>query len=447
MFRMLSRFAFSLLLVLLTLPALALPVQEVMSSKGIRAWLVQDHSTPILALQFAFRGGVEQDPVDKQGLSVLFADALTEGAAARDAKAYQQALAEHGLSFGLDAGRDAIAGSLYGLTAELPTAAELAHDALTAPRFDADAVSRLKQRQAGAIEARLADPEWQARRALYATVYAGHPYSYRSLGSAASLKHIDVEDLRGELKRRLARDNLLVSVVGDITPDALAELLDKIFGDLPEHAALNPIKDIAVPSQPTSQHLQQEGGQSYLLFVAPGIKRDDADWHAASLLNYILGGGGFESRLMEEVRNKRGLTYGIDTSLAAMRYSGLLVGEAKTANGKAGEAWDTTKQVWQNVYEHGVTEAELKAAQDYLVGSLATGFTSSGAIAGMLLSLQKDNLPKDYLDQRADLLRSVTVDDVARVAKRLLNPARLSLVAVGAPEGIKTDKEEEFVHE
>lgn len=447
MFRMLSRFALAWSFVLLALPALALPVQEVMSAKGIRAWLVQDHNTPILALQFAFRGGVEQDPADKQGLSVLFADALTEGAAKREARDYQQALAAHGLSFGLDAGRDAIAGSLYGLTAELPMAAELAHDALTAPRFDEDAVARLKQRQAGAIAARLADPEWQARRALYATVYAGHPYSYRSLGSAASLKAIGIADLRGELKRRLARDNLLVSAVGDITPDALATLLDQIFGDLPEHADLRPMQEVSVPSKPTSLHLQQEGGQSYLLFVAPGIKRDDADWHAANLLNYILGGGGFESRLMEEVRNKRGLTYGIDTSLAAMRYSGLLVGEAKTANAKAGEAWETTRQVWQNVYENGVTEDELKAAQDYLIGSLPTGFTSSGAIAGMLLALQKDNLPKDYLDQRADLLRAVTVDDVARVAKRLLNPARISLVAVGAPEGIKTDKEEEFVHE
>jgi zinc protease len=427
--------------------AMALQVQEVMSKSGIRAWLVEDHSAPLFALHFAFRGGVEQDAPAQQGLSVILADTLTEGAGKRDARAFQQALAAHGVSFGLDAGRDVISGALYGLTSELKVATELAHDSLTKPRFDAEALTRVKQHQLGAISARLADPDWQARRALYATIFPDHPYSYRSLGTAESVNKLRPQDLKAAFKKRLARDNLLVAMVGDITPDALAVLLDEIFADLPASAALHSVPDIDAPLHGQTIHLAQEGGQSILLFAAPGIKRNDADWHAASLLNYILGGGGFESRLMAEVRDKRGLTYGINTSLAAMEHGGLLVGDAKTANAKAGEAWQTTREVWDHVWRNGVTADELKAAQDYSIGSLATGFTSSSAVAGVLLSLQKENLSKDYLDQRAALLRAVTVEDVARVAKRLLNPARLTLISVGDPDGIKPDKEEEFVHE
>lgn len=435
------------LLVCLAAPVYALPVQEVVSKLGVKAWLIEDHTNPTIALQFAFRGGVEQDPVNKQGLSVLLADMLTEGAGKRDARTYQQALADNSISFGLQASRDVIGGSLYGLTSALPLAAELAHDALTVPRFDAEALARLKQHQGGAIKAKLADPEWQARRALYAMIYANHPYSHRSLGTAAQLAGFTQKDLRDEFARRFARDNLIVAVVGDITPEGLAALLDKAFGDLPAHARMRPVVDIAVPNKAQSLNLAQEGGQSYLLFVAPGIKRDDPDWHAASLLNYLLGGGGFSSRLMQEVRTKLGLTYSIDTSLAAMEHGGLLVGEAKTANDKAGQAWQATRQVWGEIFENGVTETELKAAQDYLIGTLPTSFTSSGAIAGMLLSVQKENLPKDYLDKRADLLRAVTTNDIARVANRLLNPKHLTLVTVGAPEGIVSDRMEKFVDE
>ncbi len=425
----------------------ALPVQEVTSPLGIKAWLVEDHNTPVISLQFAFRGGVEQDPAEQQGLSALMADLLTEGAGELDAKAYQQTLAEHGIRFGLEASRDAINGSLYVLTAELPKAAEMARLALTVPRFDAAAIARLKQRQQGAITARLADPEWQARRALFAHIYPNHPYAYRSLGTAASVNAITREALAAAAKTRLARGNLLVAAVGDITPAALEKLLDEIFGALPEKASLSAVADIAAPEVGKTLLLPQEGGQALLMFVAPGIRRDDPDWHAAQLVNYILGGGGFESRLMNEVRDKRGLTYGIGTSLSATEHSGLIMGNARTANAKAGEAWKVTRDEWRKVYDNGVTDTELQSARDYIIGSLATGFTSSGAIAGMLLSLQEDRLPMDYLDEREGLFRAVTLADAARVAKRLLNPERLTLVVTGQPEGIKPDIKDAFVHD
>lgn len=436
-----------LLCLLIALPAHAAKIQEVTSAKGITAWLIEDNTVPVVTLRFAFRGGVEQDTPDTQGMSALLADLLTEGAGTRDAKAFQRALASDGISFGLEAGRDAINGSLYAQSSALSAAGALARDALTKPRFDDAAITRLKQNYKGAIKARLADPEWQARRALFATLFEDHPYAYRSLGTAKSITALTASDLRSEHKKRLARDNLLVVAVGDISPKTLGKLLDQIFGTLPAKATLRPISDIAAPTTGRIIEVTQEGGQSLLLFAAPGIKRDDPDWHAASLLNYILGGGGFESRLMHEVRDKRGLTYGIDTSLSAMDHAGLVLGDARTSNAKAGEAWSVTRSVWEKVWQNGVTAAELDAAKKYLIGSLPTGFTSSGAIAGMLLELRKDRLPRTYFDQRAALLSAVTLKDIGRVAQRLLDPERMTLIVVGKPDGIDADDTQEFVDE
>ncbi|MEJ0061944.1 MAG: pitrilysin family protein [Alphaproteobacteria bacterium] len=437
----------AILLVFSSLPAAALPVETVTSDSGIEAWLVQDRSVPVVSIAFAFRGGVEQDPVKRQGLSALLAELMTAGAAGRDAAQFQQALADHGIRFGFSAERDAVSGSVKALREDMDMAAELAHDALTAPRFDAADIERIKQEHITVVSSRLADPEWQARRTMFGALFPGHPYALRSYGTKASIAAATTEDLQQERKRRFARGNLLVTAVGDITPHELNVWLDKVFGDLPAEADLRPVADIEAPPRGITIHVPHEGGQSVLLFAAPGIKRDDPDWHAAAILDYILGGGGFSSRLMNEVRDKRGLTYGIGASLAAMDHAGIMLGQALTANAKAGEAWKVTRNVWAKTWQEGVTEAELADAKSYLIGALPTGFTSTDAIAAVLLNLRQEHLPADYLDDREDLLAAVTREDIARAAKRLLDPARLTLVVVGKAAGIKADKEEKFVKE
>jgi zinc protease len=435
-------------LCLLAFPATAaLPVQVVKTATGMTAWLVEDHSVPIVSIKFAFRGGVEQDPAAAEGLSTMLADMLTEGAGSRDAEHFQQAMADHSISFGVDAERDVLDGTLRAMTAELPFAETLVRDALLHPHFHQDDLDRMKQAHSGAIKSRLADPDWQARRALFLTIFAGHPYSYRSYGSETTLAKMTRDDLVREHRRRLARDNLMVSAVGDITPARLKQLLTQVFGALPAHAELRPVADIAVPEHGVTVHVEQEGGQSVLLFAAPGIKRDDPDWHAGMILDYILGGGGFSSRLMDEVRDKRGLTYGITSSLQAMEHVGILMGQAATANDKAGEAWDVTRDVWGKTEREGVTTAELAGAKSHMIGSLPTSFTSTNAIANILAALQQENLPPDYLDHRADLLNAVTLADIQRVAHRLLDPARLTLVVVGKPQGVSADRVQGFVEE
>ncbi|MDD5587445.1 MAG: pitrilysin family protein, partial [Alphaproteobacteria bacterium] len=258
----------------------------------------------------------------------------------------------------------------------------------------------------------------------------------RHLGTMQTLKSLTRDDVKTFTAGRFAHDNLLVAVTGNITPAELANRLDEIFGALPARARLTPISAAAWPEKPAVILVPREGTQTDMLFTLPMLHRADPDWYAAEIVNYILGGGGFSSRLMHEVRDKSGLTYGIRTALAPMDHASMLVGEAAADNPKAGKAWDETEQVWRALYKNGVTDDEIAAAKAYLTGSLPLKLTSTGAIAGALLEMQIDNLERDYLARRDDLIRRVSAEDVRRVIQRWFNPDELTLALAGEPEGV-----------
>ncbi len=433
-------FLASLLLALLFLPvdafAKVLPIQEVTSPRGIKAWLVYDNKLPVIAMRFAFRGGVEQDPVDKQGLATLTTALLTQGAGPYDAEAFQQKLADESIQLDISAGRDSLTGAVKTLRSSRATAFSLLHLALTKPRFDTEAIERARSQQLTALRFQLGKPEWQARQALFAAIYKGHPYSMRRLGTTKTLASLTREDIKDFAARHLARDNLLIAVTGDITPEELAKELDRIFGNLPARAKLTPVMEAAWPEKTALLLIPRDGTQTDMLFTRPVLKRADPDWYAAEIANYILGAGGFSSRLMHVVRDKEGLTYGISTGLAAMDSASMLVGNAATDNAKAGKAWELVQKVWNDFYTKGATENEIIAAKDFLTGSLPLSMTSTDAIASVLLGIQLDRLGIDYLDRRNALIRQVSMDDVNRVIRRWFDPASLTLSMAGEPEGL-----------
>ncbi|MDE2030542.1 MAG: insulinase family protein, partial [Alphaproteobacteria bacterium] len=356
--------------VLASAPAYAVDVEEVTAPKsGVTAWLVEDHKLPVLSMRFAWRGGSEQDPVAKQGLASLTMDALAEGAGPYDAAQFQHELANHSISLGFEAGRDMVDGGLKCLSADKAKAFSLLHLALTDPHFAKKDIERLRARQLAGIRQEIGDPGWQARYALFSEIFADHPYGERHLGSTQTLAAITLPDIRAFAHQHLARDNLIVTVAGDITPTALASALDKVFGGLPGHAQLRPIPDIDVPGGLPPELVRRAGTQTEFLFAMPGPKRDNPDWYAAEIANYILGGGGFSSRLMHEVRVERGLTYGIATALAPSDHNGMIVGQAAVDNPKAGAALETIRATMERFYDGGATIKEIAAAKDYLTGS------------------------------------------------------------------------------
>ncbi len=425
----------------------ATTIEEVTSKGGIKAWLVEDHQLPLISLRFAFRGGVEQDPDDRQGLANLAMGLMTEGAGTYDAAAFQQQLADHSISLQFAAGRDELSGGLKCLREERATGFDLLRLALASPRFDDAAIARAKARQLTGIRYQLGSPDWQARYGLLSHIFAGHPYDRRSLGTEKTLAAITPADIKAFAADHLARDNLLIAVAGDITPAELGDALDQIFGKLAATAKLAPVVDVVWPRDTPSILVPRDGTQTSLLFARPGPKRLDPDWYAAEIANYILGGGGFSSRLMHEVRDKNGLTYGISTDLAPMDHAAMIVGDAATDNPKTGNAWDITRAVWKNFFMNGATPEEIQGAKDYLTGSLPLAMTSTDAIAGVLVGMQEERLGRDYLDRYKSLIDGATAADVMHVIKRWFDPAQLTLVMVGKPEGVTPSVTEPQVKE
>jgi zinc protease len=435
--RLLSLVLFALALATAGMPARAVDIQRVVSPLGIEAWLVRDATLPLVALEFRFRGGSAGEPADGRGVGALAIDMLREGAGDLDAAAFARALDDDSISVSFAIGGDSISGGLRVLNEKRARGVELLRLALSAPRFDAAAVERVRARHLAAHARESEEPRALARRAFMAAAFPDHPYG-RDLDSLiAGTRAAKVEDMRAFLAQRLARDNLMIGVVGDIAPAELAPMLDALFGALPAHAAPARVPEMRarIDAERTIV-IRRQLPQSIQVFGAPGLKRDDPDWFAALLVNYVLGGGGFNSRLMTEVREKRGLTYGVSTGLSPFDHAALVIGGSSTENARAAQALDIIRAQWRRMGEEGPSAEELEDAKAYVTGSFPLGLDSSASVARLLVAMQYDRLPIDYLAQRDRLVRAVTLEDTRRVARRLFAAPGFLAVVVGEPQGI-----------
>jgi len=429
---LLAAFAF----ILIALPAQARDIQRVVSPGGIVGWLIQEKRIPIIALEVAWRGGSAQEAAGKEGLATLATALLDDGSGPDEDLDFHARLEEKAIEMSFSAGRDTVRGSLRTLSENRAEAFRLFGQAMTQPRFDAEPLSRARTQMLVALDRAESSPQAVAGRAFAAAAFPGHPYGRPSDGTRESLPTVTADELRAFIKERMARDNIVVGAVGDIDATEFARLLDLAFGGLPATAkpAIVPEAVPATPEKPIV--IRRPVPQSVVLFGAAGLKRADPDWYAASLLNYILGGGGFSSRLMEEVREKRGLAYGVSTSMQPYRAAAIHVGSVATRNDAVAESLRLIRLEYGKLRDAGVTADELANAKAYLTGSFPLQMTTSGRIAGMLVSIQQENLGIDYIERYKSLIEAVTLADVNRVAKRLLDPDKLLTVIVGQPVGI-----------
>lgn len=415
-------------------PAAAVQIARVAGASGVEAWLVEDHSLPVIALEFAFENGSSLDPADEPGVANLAMDLLDEGAGELDSSAYKARLEDLAIRLEFNAGSDSVGGSLRTLTENADAAFDLLRLALTSPRFDAPAVERVKSQLTAALRQEAEEPRSIAGRLWWQSAFPDHPYGRRTKGTPASVAKIDVADLRRFIAERFARDRLVVGVVGDITPDKLKSLLDKTFGALPEKSAAGTTPEAAVTDQGALLLVRKPIPQSVVTFGERGIERSDPDWYAATVMNEILAGGGLTSRLSREIREKRGLAYGVAASVVPMRHAGVILGGVATRNDRLEETLSVLRAEWKRYRDEGPTDAEVAAAKRYLIGSFPISLDSTGRVAGLLVTMQEDGLGIDYLDRRSTLLGKVTRQDVQRVARRLLDPEKLRIVVVGAPK-------------
>jgi len=435
-FRLLAWVAAAIAPVLaLAAPAGATTIERVVSPGGIEAWLVHESAVPLIAVEFAFVGGAIQDPPGKAGTAVMVASLLDEGAGDLDSKSYHERLDRKAVELNFEAERDAVHGALRTLSENRDEAFEDLRLSLTAPRFDPAAVEIIRGQVQSLVRRGAVNPTEMSRLRWWQTAFADHPYGRPVNGTLESLPTITGNDLRAYTRRVLARDNLKVAVVGDIDAEAVKVMLDRVFGALPAKAELDPVA--TVPPHGLGQRvvIQLDVPQAVVTFGGAGIARKDPDFIAAYLVNHILGGGAFSSRLYQEVREKRGLAYSVYDSLVWLNHSALFLGATATRADRAGETLDVIEKEIHRLAEEGPTDVELAKAKAYLNGSFALNLDSSAKIASLLVQLQLDDVGIDYFARRPELIDAVTLDDARRVAKRLLDGGLLVTV-VGRPEGM-----------
>jgi zinc protease len=416
-------------------PARATTIQRVVSAGGIEAWLVQEPAVPLVSVDFAFVGGSVQDPLGKAGTANLAASLLDDGAGDLDAEAFHDRLDRKAIQMGFAADRDNIRGTLRTLVENRDDAFDLLRLALTAPRFDTANVELNRAQILSGLRRETTSPGDIASRRWWETAFEGHPYGRPVDGSLESVPNITGDDIKAYTHRVLARQNLKIAVVGDIDAETLKPLLDRVFGALPEKPDLTPIENVTPHGLGRRIDVSLDVPQSVVDFGGPGIARQDPDFMAGYIVNHILGGGTFTSRLYQEVREKRGLVYGISDSLLWLDHAALFIGGTATRADRTDETVDLVEKEIHRLAEEGPTAAELAEAKNYLNSSFALNLDTSTKIASFLVQLQLDHLGTDYIERRPAMIGAVTLDDAQRMAKRLLDNGLLVTV-VGKPQGV-----------
>lgn len=431
------RVIFALCLGFATTAHAEIDIRQVTSPGGINAWVVEEPSIPFLALEIRFRGGAGLDLPGKRGAINLMAGLLEEGAGDMTAQEYQAAIEALAVRFSFRANEDSISVSARFLTENQDQALVLLQQALIDPTFEQDALDRVRAQVLSGIASSQKDPNDIASATFDLAAFGDHPYGSDSDGTEETVNALTRDDMIVAHQNALTRDRLFVSVVGDITADEVGPMLDTLLGDLPA----------AGPDLPDDVPFGLGGGvtvvefdtpQAVALFGHAGIKRDDPDFFAAYVMNQVLGAGGFESRLMTEVREKRGLTYGIRSFLVPKFHAEMVIGSVASSNATIAEAIEVTRAEWARMAEDGLAPEELSTAKTYLTGEYPLRFDGNTEIAEIMVGMQMIGLPPEYVTNRNDYIEAVTLEDVNRVAAELLQPDDLHFVVVGKPEELES---------
>jgi zinc protease len=417
------------------LPAQAMTIEKIVSPAGIEAWLVRESATPLVAMAYSFHGGSAQDPDDKAGAANLASSLLDEGAGDLDSKAYHERLENHAIEIGFRVGRDYFTGSLRTLNEHRDEAFDLLKLALTAPHFNTDAVERVRMQILAEVRRDTTSPNALASKTWWAAAFPGHPYGRETKGTLESVPKITADDMRDYVRRVFARNELKIAIVGDIDAAAAGKLIDKAFGSLLAKNDLRPVPDVDMQGLGRRIVTKVAVPQAVVTFGGPGLARNDPQFMAAYVVNHIFGGGTFTSRLYNEVREKRGLAYGVSDNLIWFKHAAVSVGGTATRADRTGDAIAIIQAEAKRMADDGPTAEELAKAKSYIKGSYALTLDTSSKIAAQLVQIQVDNLGIDYIQRRSAMIDAVTVENAKQAAKRLYGKGMLVSIA-GEPKGV-----------
>ena len=414
----------------------AVNVDVVTSPGGLKFWLVPSYAVPLVSLEFAMRGGAAQDPAAKAGLGALTAALLDEGAGDLNSQAFHRALDEKAVEMSFHCDRDHSSGRMRTLTKNLDRAAELLRLAVNAPRFDEEPFERVREHMNARLRHDANDPATLANRNWKAKSFPHHPYGQPADGTLETLARIERADLVDAARRGIARDQLLIAVVGAIDEKDAAALVDKAFADLPARGKLKPVAEAAFVGLGAIEKVDLDVPQSTIRFGRPALKRDDPDFIPSVVAAHVLGGSGsMTSRLFREVREKRGLAYTVFGTFYSLEHGAYFYGGTTTKNERARESFDVASAEIRDVALNGLNEEELEKGKTYLIGSYPLRFDTSAKIASQLVHIQLERREPEWLVERNREIGAVTMASVKRAAHRAFGDGSLHTTVVGRPEG------------
>ena len=412
----------------------AVNVRALTSPRGVDFWLVEDYAVPIVAMEFAFRGGASHDPAGRAGAATMLAGLLDEGAGEYDSQAFQRALDEKAVELSFQADRDYLGGRMRTLVRHLDRAGVLLQLAINAPRLDEEPFERVREQMNARLRHEANDPAHMASKAFREKVFAGHPYARPSEGEIDTLAALSRDDLKTMAGQELARGALLIGVVGAISETRASKLIDEVFADLPQAVAPLTIPPAPFTALGETEIVDLDVPQSTIRFGRPALERADPDYMASIVLAHVLGGGtGLSSRLFREVREKRGLAYSVSASVATYAHASYIYGGTTTKNERAHESLEVIRGEILDMAKGNISEEELEKGKKYLIGSYPLRFDTSTKIAQQLVHMQLDGYGLDWLIERNRRIAAVTLDHARSTAARLFGDGALSVTIAGRP--------------
>jgi zinc protease len=411
-------------------------VQEIKTPGGFTIWLVEEHSLPIINANVSFTGaGLAYDPTGKEGRGNMTAALLMEGAGSQDSKAFNEVLENDAIRMNISADDDTLHASVQTLSEHKDTAFSMLADALIRPRFDADAIGRTRSKMQAILIEQSESPYYKLSRGWQESAFAGHPYARMGLGTKETLEALRADDFKTFTGHYITKENIVISVVGDITADEISAVVDKRFISLPEkYTPDSNVPDVSIPSQPDVVTIEHQMPQTMVTFGLAGLRRADPDYLTAYVVNHLIGGNGLSSRFGKEIRVKRGLAYSVNTQLMPKAHAGVWRGMFSTRNAEVKNAIAALRETLANYAKNGVAQAELDDAKAYLTGSFILDLSSNYDVANFLTIMQLYHLGSDYLDKRNSMIEKITLADIKRVSERFMDPAHLRIVIVGKPD-------------
>ncbi len=411
-------------------------IQQWQTASGSEVYFVENHDLPIVDISVNFAAGSARDSAEKSGLAGVTRYLMTLGAAGMSDEKIANKMADIGAILGgaFDADRAGFKLRTLSSEREKTQALDVFTKILQQPDFPDDVLTREKARIISGLQESATQPESISSKEFMKALYGSHPYSLDESGEVDTVAKITRDDLQSFYKQYYGAKGAIVAIIGDLTREQANAIAESISAGLPKSAAISPIPAVTLPTQPLEKRIAHPASQSHILLGYPGVKRGDPDLLPLYVGNYVLGGGGFVSRLTEEVREKRGLVYSVYSYFMPMAVPGPFQIGLQTKKDQAEDALKLVKETLDNFIQNGITEAELKAAKANIIGGFPMRIDSNSKILDYLAVIGFYKLPLNYLDEYNRNVEKVTVAQIKDAFSRRLKTENFVTIIVGDPE-------------